>query len=223
MDNKPVNITFIPGLGYDYRIFENLEIPDAHTECLSWIEPQRAETLHAYAQRMYAQIKNKEEPLTLIGHSLGGMVAQEIASVRNIKQIMLISSIKSRSEMPLSFKIIRPLHLSKLFTKEISIKTVRFWGNNHGFETDTEKELFRSMVGSQTNTYLQWALRELSSWQAPEIPATTSLLHIHGTNDKTFPIHLVKKPDLVIEKGSHIAVYKQADIISEFITQHIIR
>lgn len=222
MDNKPGNITFIPGLGYDYRIFENLVIPDAHTEYLAWIEPQCGESLHAYAQRMYAQINNKEEPLTLIGHSLGGMVAQEIASVQPIRQIILISSIKSRSEMSFSFKMVRPLRLEKLFTKEISIQTVKYWGSGHGFETDTEKELFKSMVGKQSNTYLQWALRELSSWQEPAIPDTTDLIHIHGTNDKTFPISLIKDPDVVIEKGSHIVVYKQAEVVSEFITQHII-
>lgn len=216
-----MNITLIPGLGYDCRIFENLEIPHTHTECLHWIEPHRAESLHAYAQRMYAKIKHKEEPLTLIGHSLGGMVAQEIASVRNIQQIILVSSIKSRSEMPLSFKMVRPLRLDKLFTKEISIKTVRYWGSGHGFETDTEKELFKSMVGKQSNTYLQWALRELSSWQEPAIPDTTDLIHIHGTHDKTFPFRLIKDPDIVIENGSHILVYKQAQTLSKIISEYI--
>jgi pimeloyl-ACP methyl ester carboxylesterase len=219
---KLVKIFLIPGLGYDHRIFKNLDLSVLATECINWIEPNRNEKIHEYSKRIFSHIEKTDDEITLIGHSLGGIVAQEIASIRKVNKIILISSIKSRKELPLSFKIVGLLHLYKIFTKEISIKTIKYWGKNHGFQTPKEKDLFKSMVGKQTNKYLQWALRELSSWQEPNIPNSTKLIQIHGTNDKTFPFKLVDNPDFIIENGSHILVYKQATKISELITKQII-
>jgi len=214
-----LRIILIPGLGYDCRIFENLDLAKFNTECLNWIEPKPNEKLKEYSQRLFNQIDIADEKIMLIGHSLGGIVAQEISSVKKVDQIILISSIKSRKEMPLSFKIVKPLFLDKLFTKELSIKTVKYWGKSHGFENKEEKEFFKSMVGKQTNSYLQWALRELSTWKEPKIPNSTKLIQIHGADDKTFPIKLINKPNVVIENGTHIFVYKQAQKTSDLISR----
>jgi len=216
-----LRIILIPGLGYDCRIFENLELSDFDTECLNWIEPKPNEKINEYSQRIFNQIDNADKKTILIGHSLGGIVAQEIASVNRIDLIILISSIKSRREMPRSIRMVKPFYLYKLFTKKSSINTVKFWGKKHGFVTKKEKELFKSMVGKQTNRYLQWALRELSLWQEPKIPNSTKIMQIHGTNDKTFPIKLIDNPDVVVENGSHIFVYKQAKKATELISERI--
>lgn len=213
---------FIPGLGYDCRIFEKLTLSIPDTECINWIEPKPNESLHEYSLRMLEQTGHTEDEIILIGHSLGGIVAQEIASTRNVTKVILISSIKARKEMPLFFKLAKPLFVDKLFTKEMSIRTIKYWGGNHGFETAEEKEFFKSMVGNQTNTYLQWALRGLSSWREPVIPQSTQLIRIHGTNDKTFPINRLDGVDLMIENGSHILVYKKAEQVSQFIAEQIV-
>jgi len=215
-----MRLLLIPGLGYDDRIFHNLDLSEFEIEYLNWIEPLKNEHVHAYAQRLFATAKTSSKKTILIGHSLGGIVSQEIASVQPIEKIILVSSLKSRKELPLSFKIVKPLRLSKLFTKWVCIKSVRFWGKSHGFDTVTTK-LFKSMIKKQTNTYLQWALKALSSWQEPKIPDTTEIIRIHGTNDKTLPYKLIEKPDLVIKNGSHICVINKAEIISEFIKSNV--
>jgi len=207
----------IPGLGYNSRIFEHLNLSTFDIEYLNWIEPQEGEKIHDYAQRLFSKIKKNAQGITLIGHSLGGIVAQEIASTHQIEKVILISSIKSRKELPLSFKMVSPLNLHKLFTKEISIKTIKLWGKNHGFISNQDKDLFISMVEQQTNSYLQWALKELSLWHSPNISSRTELFQIHGTHDKTFPISLIHQIDFTIKNGSHIFVYKQADKVSEII------
>lgn len=216
-----MKIILIPGLGYNCRIFENLELSDYDTQCLNWIDPKQNEKLNDYSQRIFSQIDNYDDELVIIGHSLGGIVAQEIASIKKVDQIILISSIKSRQEMPWSFKIIKPLFLHKLFTKEISINTLGFWGKNHGFETQNEKDLFKDMVGEQTNFYLQWALKSLSLWKEPKISNSTKIFQIHGTNDKTFPFELIDKPNVVVKNGSHIFIHKQAKKTSELIIELI--
>jgi len=216
-----MRIILIPGLGYDCRIFENLDLTSYEFEYLNWIEPKTKETINDYAQRLFSNASKSSKKTILIGHSLGGIISQEIASVHPIEKIILISSIKSRKELPLSFKIIKPLRLDKFFTKEISIKTVNFWGKNHGFETNEEKDLFKSMVGKHSNNYLQWALRALSSWQESKILSKTETIHIHGANDKTLPYRLVKQPNFTIENGSHICVLKRSEEISKLIHNSI--
>jgi len=215
-----VRIILIPGLGYNHRIFENLDLSYATVECLRWVDPKVNEPINDYSIRLLDQIEKLDEEVILIGHSFGGMVAQEIASVKKVRQIILLGSIKSRSEIPYYFKMVRPLHLHKLFTKEISINTLKYWGKNHGFETQATQSLFKSMLNEQTNTYLQWALHALSSWQEPT-SNNAPLFHIHGTKDGTLPFRYIKNPDVVIENGTHIFMHKQGARTSEIIRHRL--
>lgn len=216
-----MKIYLIPGLGYDCRIFEKLDFKDLDIDCIKWIEPKLDENIHNYAKRLFSKLDDEKDEIILIGHSLGGIVSQEISTVKRIKKIILISSIKSSKEMPFFFRIVSPLKIYKLFTKEISIKTIKFWGKGHGFESAEEQELFKSMVGSQSNKYLQWALKELSTWKSPKIPTHTKLFQIHGTKDKNFPIKLIDKPNIVIKDAGHIVLYKQAKIMTEILLEEI--
>ncbi|MFK7747495.1 MAG: alpha/beta fold hydrolase [Kordia sp.] len=215
-----MRIILIPGLGYDDRIFHNLDLSDFEIEYLNWIEPLKNEHIHDYSQRLFATVKSAAQKTILIGHSLGGVVSQEIASANQIEKIVLVSSIASRKELPFTFKIVKPLRLDRFFTKWFCIKSVPFWGKRHGFTPETIK-LFKSMIGKQTNSYLQWAFRALSTWKTPKVPETTKIVRIHGTNDKTLPYKLISKPDLIIKNGSHICVIDEASTISDFIKTHI--
>jgi len=212
-----MKIILIPGLGYDCQIFKNLDLSGFEVEELNWIEPEPKEDIHKYAKRLFSKIEKSSKKTILIGHSLGGVVSQEIASSHTIDKIILVSSIKSRAELPLSIKLVKPLRIDKLFTKEVSIQTIPLWGKHHGFKTNEDQQLFKHMVSQYSNTYLQWALKSLSQWKAPKIPSKTKIVHIHGTKDKTLPYKLVKNPNHTIENGSHICVLKKAEEVSKII------
>lgn len=216
-----MKVYLVPGLGYDCRIFANLDFGEATIECLSWIEPQTQETISAYAKRLFADVLRQNEPLVLIGHSLGGIMAQELAAIKEVEKIILISSIKSRAELSRQFKLIAPLGIHRLFTKELSIKTVKYWGKSHDLVSQEEQDLFRSMVGQYSNHYLQWALRTLSKWSPPKLLPNTAIFHLHGTNDKTLPFSLINKPDATIIDGSHIMVLKRHAEISKIIQREL--
>ncbi|MCB9249232.1 MAG: hypothetical protein H6613_12170 [Ignavibacteriales bacterium] len=47
-----------------------------------------------------------------------------------------------------------------------------------------------------------------------------NLFHIHGSNDKTFPISKIKNP-IVIKDGSHFMTHSKADEVSEEINKII--
>ena len=212
-----MRIYCIPGLGFDHRIFQKLDLPGYELNYLDWVEPLEGESFRDYAGRMASGIIRDEKPIVIIGHSLGGMIGQEMACLQKIDRIFLVSSIKTGEELPFHFDIVEPLGLYKMFTRGFTLKTFSLWGKSHGYESEEEQELFRSMVGKSTDTYLQWALRELSLWQTPSLPERTKLFHIHGENDKTFPLKKISRPDYVVPNGSHFMVYKQPELISRIV------
>lgn len=216
-----MKILLIPGLGFDCRIYDRIDFGNHEVERINWIEPKTDEPLRDYAIRLFGDRLKEEEKAVLIGHSLGGIVSQEIAVVKPVSKIILISSIQSREEMPMMFRIIQPLRLYKWFTKEITLKSVKYWGKNHDYVSESEQNLFRSMVSGYSNKYLQWALKSLSTWETPTLPAATEIFQISGTDDKNFPIKLIQNPDEIIEGGSHFMVYKNAERISEILRDEL--
>ncbi len=216
-----MKIFLLPGLGFDYRIFGNLDLSHLDIEYLEWIEPEDKETFSNYAERLSVRVEDNSEKLILIGHSLGGMLCQEISVIKNIEKIILISSIKSRKELPFHFRIVHPFYLHKLFTKKSTINTLKYWGKKHDYESSEEQELFKDMIGNQSDKYLQWALSELSKWQSPIIPAHTDIFQIHGNQDKTFPIKLIDKPNITVENAGHFMIYKQPKKINEILLKII--
>jgi len=220
MAKEKLNIYIIPGLGFDDRMFSKLNLSNYNPTFLNWIEPLDNENLQQYAHRFSESIDDSQKTI-LIGHSLGGIISQEIATFKKIDLVILLSSIRSRDENPFFFKIIQPLYLQKLFTKEITIKTFPLWAKMHDYESEEEQTLFKSMVNGYSNKYLQWALKELSKWQTPQLLPDTKVVQIVGKNDKTFPIKKIKTPDVVIKDGGHFMTYKQPDLISKYIVKEI--
>lgn len=216
-----MKIFLLPGLGYDCRIFDKIDWGAYDVEHIDWIEPAHDESLTEYAKRLIGSKLSGQDKNVLIGHSMGGVVAQEIARFQKVDQIILISSLRSDREIPFSFKLLKSLGLYRLFTKEVSIKTVKYWGKDHGMDTEETMTLFKSMVGGMTNDYLQWALKALAGWKSNDLAMKTKILQIHGDNDKTLPIKNLRGPDITIQNGSHFMLYNRAPEINEIINQYL--
>lgn len=219
MEKKHVIFT-LPGLGFDHRIFDNLYLPENEINHLQWIEPLPKESIGSFAKRMSENIHHDPQNCVLIGHSFGGIMAQEIAAFFPVKKIILISSIKSEKEKPLNFRLAAKLGFHHLFTKKITLNTFDYWGKNFGYETKELQQLFKDMIAGQSDQYLQWALQALSKWQGAG-ESKTPIHHIHGSLDKTFPIKLIGQPVLRVEGGSHMMVYNKGQIVSNMIREII--
>lgn len=211
----------IPGLGFDHRIFSQLDLGDYVFKYIDWIKPMDiSESIDAYALRMASEIQKTDLPIVLIGHSFGGVMAQEIAQLKTVEKVIILSSIKSQSENRPSFRAIAPFNLQRFFSKKLTLSTFRFWGKYYGYETKEEQDLFRSMVDANSDEYLQWALLQLSKWKGIKNPKSP-VFHIHGDNDKTLPFKFIKDPVHIIEGGGHIMLYKQPKLISKLILEEI--
>ncbi len=210
---------FIPGLGFNEEVIAPILAEGLDIQTINWIEPQTKESIANYAARM-ARVIDTNEPITLIGHSFGGIIAQEISQVIKLQKIILISTCKSREENSLGLKSLSPLKLNKIIKKSLILKTFPLWSRNYGYETREEMEVFKSMIQKNTNTYLDWALKSISLWKR-NFEISIPIIHIHGDEDRTFPIKNIKNVTHIIKGGNHFMIFKRAKEISELLKIHL--
>ncbi|NNK81666.1 MAG: alpha/beta hydrolase, partial [Flavobacteriaceae bacterium] len=100
MSKDLINVYFMPGMAANSKIFEYIDLPKDQFRChlLEWFLPLEKETLQAYAKRMCSNIKH--ENVVLIGVSFGGILVQEMSRFLRIRKLIIISSVKSREELP---------------------------------------------------------------------------------------------------------------------------
>ena len=106
------HIYLISGLGADERVFQNLDFGRLKPKFIKWIEPKDNETIQEYALRLSEQI-DTNKPI-ILGVSFGGMIAIEIAKQIDYQQVILISSAKTKTEIPLIYRISGRLKLHKI-------------------------------------------------------------------------------------------------------------
>jgi hypothetical protein len=92
------HIYLISGLGADERVFKHLDLSGYKATYIQWLKPEKHESITSYAERLCGQITTTK-PI-LIGLSFGGIMAVEIAKCIDTEKIILISSIKTRKEIP---------------------------------------------------------------------------------------------------------------------------
>ena len=73
-----MTIYLLPGMGCDARLFERLQLNGFEVVNLEWPSFGPRDTLENIAGRMAAEVRSTE-PHMLVGVSMGGMVAQELA------------------------------------------------------------------------------------------------------------------------------------------------
>ena len=100
MPSSRIHVYFMPGLAASSKIFEFIELPSDTFEIhyLEWFLPDRGMTFEDYAKKMVSQIEHQQS--VLIGVSFGGMLVQEMAKYISTRKVIIISSIKKKSEMP---------------------------------------------------------------------------------------------------------------------------
>jgi len=188
------------------KIFEFISLPKPfRIHLLSWIPPDKEESLSSYAKRMCERITS-ENPI-LLGVSFGGVLVQEIAKHIPVQKVIIVSSIKTNEELPLPMKMARTTNAHKLLPTQ--------WINNldalalFAFGKGIKKrlELYQKYLSERNPDYLNWSINALVNWDQVEVP--TSVVHIHGEKDTVFPIKYLSNPYIRI-KGGHAAIMTQA-------------
>ncbi|RYZ19443.1 MAG: alpha/beta hydrolase [Chitinophagaceae bacterium] len=212
-----MNVYFISGLGADRRAFERLKLPEQFTiHYLDWIKPMKGESLNAYARRLAAAI-DTSQPFSIVGLSMGGMIAAAMTQFLQPYKTVLISSIGCNSEFPPLLKFARKTKTYKILPSAV-FRPKNLWliQRMFGTKATAEKKLIQYFISNTDPYFMKWAIDAIITWQDCERPET--VFQIHGNKDKMFPIKYTK-PDVVIEKGSHFMVFTKAGEVSRILEQ----
>jgi pimeloyl-ACP methyl ester carboxylesterase len=208
----------ISGLGADERIFCKLQVPGSTFHFIRWIQPRAGENISDYAGRLCNQIDH-DHPI-ILGVSFGGMMAIELAKVRQAEKVILISSVKSPSELPRWMKLCGRLKFDKILPSKPlhtirPLKALRPVQNYFlGAESEEEKLIANEFRDTVDPIYLRWSINQVLNWRNEWLPQ--SIYHLHGEKDHIFPLKHVK-PTHVIPNAGHFMVMNKYNQISEIL------
>ena len=211
-----MKVYYISGLGADETVFQFLKINNAKPVFLNWLEPVKNESLEDYAIRF----KNAYIPGdgVIIGMSFGGMLATEIAKkFPNILSI-LVSSVKIKSEFPVTFGWGKYFPVYKWVPEKWQKWVMQHMSGLFGADTPATKKIYHQIIEKSDMVFNNWALDSMIKWKNKISPPNS--INIHGTSDKIIP-HKKVHWDYEIKGGSHLMIINQADEISHLINKII--
>lgn len=209
-----MKVYFISGLAADRRVFKYIRLPSRfEPEYIDWISPKPGEPLKDYSLRIGSVI-NKNEPFILVGLSLGGMIATEIARQNPPVKLVLISSIPVSADLPFYFRAIGKLGLHKVvpvsFLKSASI-IKRFFSA----EATADKNYLRQAIRESDPVFVRWAVNAILNWKATE---PVECVHIHGTQDLLLPCKYTK-PTHFIKGAGHMMILTRGREINHILQE----
>ncbi|MFN8393218.1 MAG: alpha/beta hydrolase [Bacteroidia bacterium] len=204
---------FIPGVATDRRVFAHLDLPGYTTTYLDWVRPRRGESIEEYAARNVERLEGDENPV-LIGYSFGGIVAIEMAKHLPGAIVIIISSIKDYRERPIGMWLTSSLRLHRLVPTDIG-KEFDFaykWMNDP--QTPHEHAFIDTMKRDVDPVHTDWAIHQAVSWRHAH--HTPRLYHIHGDQDRIFPIRYIRNC-IPVRGGTHLMLLNKGKEISAHI------
>jgi len=206
-------IYIIPGLGADTRIYKNIDLHGHEVIAVNWIVPNKNDTLGDYAQKLIDQYDIKPDSV-LIGNSLGGMLAVEIAKVVPMKKVILISSIKTSDEAPGYFSFFRNVPVQKLISGKLMTSMGVMIRPMFGRMSEGDVTVFMEMLKGTSPVFIEWAMGAILTWKNDVIPP--NIYHITGDKDLIFDYRKIKDATIV-KGGTHIMIFDKAGEINKLL------
>ncbi len=211
MNSEKTHVYFVPGLAAGSEIFRNIQLPEKYeTHILEWLIPKKNESLAAYAKRMAYRVKEKDA--ILIGVSFGGVVAQEMNDFLSLKKLVIISSVKTRKELPCRMKLASLTKAYKLIPTSLILSADDLTKFSVGPKTKKRLAIYQEYLHVRNKQYLDWALEKMITWDKKE--KIKKIIHIHGEQDIVFPIKNIDGCE-VIKGGTHIMILNKGREISK--------
>ncbi|WP_428331362.1 alpha/beta hydrolase [Mucilaginibacter sp.] len=206
-------IFLIPGLGADTRIYNNLDFYDHDVTCVDWILPHQTDTLTTYAQKLVYQYNITPKSI-VVGNSLGGMLAVEIAKILTLQKVILISSIKTINEAPGYFSLFKNLPVYKLISPKLFSSMEFLIRFAFGKMNDADSWLFNDMLKNSSPVFMKWAMGAILHWDNQIVPP--NLVHITGDHDHVFNYRKIKDA-IIVKGGTHIMIFDKAKEINKLL------
>ena len=204
LKNTKIPVYFLPGLAANPSIFKNIKLDTDTFETfyLEWMIPNDNETIVNYALRFCDKVKH--DNAVLIGVSFGGIIAQEMNLVRQFKKIIIVSSVKTRDELPLHLQLAGKTKAYKLVPTSLFAQNIDLLSKFAFTKTIVKRlDLYKLYLSITDKRYLDWAIKQVVLWD--QITYDPNLIHIHGDLDTIFPIEKIKDC-IVVKGGTHVMI-----------------
>lgn len=212
-----MKVYFIAGLGADGRVFHHIQLPQGFEPVyVDWIKPMENESLHDYSLRLAEKIDTSEK-FALVGLSMGGMMAIEIAMRYQPVVTVLLSSVSCSAHLPFYFRAASKVRLHKVVPISL-LKSASFIKRLFTAEEDEDKKLVRQLIRETDPAFIRWGLNAILHWHCDDF--TGQYIHIHGSGDLILPVRYTK-PTHVIPKAGHMMVLTKAMEINEILAKSL--
>jgi len=204
------------GQGSDFRIFSQICFDSGYKIVnIRYPVPAKKTTLKQYAQLLKDQIDTNCH-YSFVGVSLGGMICCELMDEMHPKKVIIISSAKCRSELPLRYRFQKNIPVYKLLPKGILKLGAKVLQPIVEPDRKKFKAIFKSMLAKKDKMFLKRSIGMIVNWDKKK--HNEQILHIHGTKDHTLPIRKLK-PTIVVENGSHMMTLTRAEDIQMLVNE----
>jgi esterase/lipase len=203
MSQKIIHVYLMPGMAANPTIFEYIELPEDQFQIhwLEWMIPENRESLESYAKRMIAKIEH--DNIVLLGVSFGGILVQEMSKYLKLKQLFVVSSVKSKHELPKRMKLLKLTKAYKLLPTQL-VSNIDLLAKYAFGETVSKRvELYKKYLSVSDKRYLDWAIENVIEWEQDQ--PHKNAIYIHGDKDAIFP-HSCVGNCIVVKGGTHIMV-----------------
>ena len=168
---------------------------------LEWKLPEKNESLENYAKRMVRDVKH--ENCVLIGVSLGGVIVQEMNKFLALKRLIIVSSVKTRKELPRRMRFSRVTGFYHLLPTFMVNYVEKLDFLPLGKFIKKRLKLYKRYMAVKNKAYLDWGFKKMIFWDR-ETPIE-GIVHIHGEKDIVFPIKYIENC-IVVPNGTHIMI-----------------
>ncbi len=202
----------MPGMAANPSIFDEIKLSkdDFSVHKLEWFVPEKGMSLTAYARKMCENIQEPQP--VLLGVSFGGMLVQEMAKIIKTKKVIVVSSVKSKHELPKKMIFVKYTKFHKLLPTSL-VNNVELLAKYAFGETVTKRlHLYEKYLSVRDKYYIDWSIDQIVNWQQEEPPA--NVVHIQGEKDPVFPIANIKGC-IVVKNGTHTMIIHRARWFNE--------
>jgi hypothetical protein len=143
------------------------------------------------------------------------MLCVELAEILEPQKTIIISSARNRSDFPRRYKFQKAVPIHQYIPASILLASAKFLQPIVEPDRNKHPETFKAMLASKDAVYMKRTIDMILNWDRTS--NSKQIYHIHGTSDRTLPMHAIKSADYVVDKGSHLMALTRADEINRIV------
>ncbi|UIR55364.1 alpha/beta hydrolase [Sphingobacterium sp. SRCM116780] len=215
-----IKLYALSGLGADQKAYSKLDLSEFDVVYVEWITPLEKESLANYVARLAHHYDIPKKGAHIMGVSFGGMCISELAKSYDFEKIILISSAKTKFELPRLYHYYKYISFHQLFPNKFFKKSNLIINWLFGVHLEQDKSILANIFKDSNPVFVKWAIDKIINWD--NIQSSKSALHLHGDSDHIIPMQNVNYTTK-INKAGHLMVLTHAAEISIAIRNYLLK